>query len=276
MFRKKLNTLFIVSFVFSALIASVANAHPRWVLPSQFTVSKEGGEWVTFDVTASHGTFVMDKPAGSETARIVMPDGRQERPNFVLLGKRRSVFDFYFEEEGTHKVRVNMVPSYSTYYKVGKRDTKKRLKANKAERAASLPEGARDVETTLWFTRAETYINVGKPNDKALELQGQYLELFPITHPADIVAEEPVKFQLFFNGKPQQGVKAEITREGTLYRNQSEQIDVVSDEHGFIEFTPEIAGRYLLKSLYKTPLENNQLADNVGASIHFTFEVVLP
>lgn len=276
MLRKKLNTLFIVSVVFSTLVSSVASAHPRWVLPSQFTVSKAGGEWVTFDVTASHGTFVMDKPAGSETARIVMPDGRQERPNFVLLGKRRSVFDFYFEEEGTHKVRVNMVPSYSTYYKAGKRDTKKRLKANKAERAAVLPESARDVETTLWFTRAETYITVGKPNDKALELQGQYLELVPITHPADIVAEEPVKFQLFFNGKPQQGVKAEITRDGTLYRNQSEQIDVVSDEQGFIEFTPEIAGRYLLKSLYKAPLENNQLADNVGASIHFTFEVVLP
>ncbi|EVU13260.1 hypothetical protein D046_6023A, partial [Vibrio parahaemolyticus V-223/04] len=73
--------------------ATTAQAHPRWVLPSHFTVSKEGGDWLTFDVTASHGTFVFDKPAGSEQAFVIMPDGRSERPNFVIRGKRRSMFD---------------------------------------------------------------------------------------------------------------------------------------------------------------------------------------
>jgi len=42
-------------------------------------------------VTASHGTFVFDKPAGSESAEVIMPDGRKERPNFVVRGKRRSI-----------------------------------------------------------------------------------------------------------------------------------------------------------------------------------------
>ena len=274
--NKKLKALTMACTVVAGLAATAtANAHPRWVLPSHFTVSKEGGDWLTFDVTASHGTFVFDKPAGSESAQVVMPDGRKERPNFVIRGKRRSIFDFYFEEEGTHKVQINNVPSYYTQYKAGRRDTVKWAPANKAERDTLLPEKSRDVITQLSFTRAESYITVGKPTDKALEMDGKYLELLPITHPSDIVEGEEVSFQFYFNGEPQQGVTAEITREGTLYRNQQEQIDVISDKEGKVTFTPDVAGRYLMKANYKGELKNNPLADTASVNVHFTFEAML-
>ncbi len=255
--------------------ATTAQAHPRWVLPSHFTVSKEGGDWLTFDVTASHGTFVFDKPAGSEQAFVIMPDGRSERPNFVIRGKRRSMFDFFFVEEGTHKVAINNEPSYYTQYKAGRRDTVKWVRANKAERADVLPEKTRDVVTQLSYTRAESYITVGKPTEKALEIEGKLLELKPLTHPSDIIEGEAVTFQFFFDGKPQQGVTAEITREGTLYRNHQEQIDVVSDKDGKITFTPDVAGRYLMKANYKGELNNHPLADKTSANVHLTFETLL-
>ena len=256
-------------------VTATANAHPRWVVPSHFTVSKEGGDWLTFDVTASHGTFVFDKPAGSESAEVVMPDGRKERPNFVIRGKRRSIFDFYFEEEGTHKVEINNVPTYYTQYKAGRRDTVKWLKANKAEREALLPNKSRDVVTQLGFTRAESYVTVGKPTGKVMEIEGKYLELLPVTHPSDIVEGDEVSFQFFYNGEPQQGVTAEITREGTLYRNHQQQIDVVSDESGMVIFTPDTAGRWLMKANYKGELPNNPLADTASVNVHFTFEALL-
>lgn len=255
--------------------ATTAQAHPRWVLPSHFTVSKEGGDWLSFDVTASHGTFVFDKPAGSEQAFVIMPDGRSERPNFVVRGKRRSMFDFYFEEEGTHKVAINNQPSYYTQYKAGRRDTVKWAKASKADRASVIPEKARDVVTQLSYTRAESYVTVGMPTEKALEIEGKLLEMKPLTHPSDIIEGEEVIFQFFFNGEPQQGVTAEITREGTLYRNHQEQIDVVSDKDGKITFTPEVAGRYLMKANYKGDLKNDPLADKASANVHLTFETQL-
>ncbi|MDK9771976.1 MULTISPECIES: DUF4198 domain-containing protein [Vibrio] len=255
--------------------ATTAQAHPRWVLPSHFTVSKEGGDWLTFDVTASHGTFVFDKPAGSEQAFVIMPDGRSERPNFVVRGKRRSMFDFYFEEEGTHKVAINNQPSYYTQYKAGRRDTVKWAKASKADRASVIPEKARDVVTQLSYTRAESYVTVGMPTEKALEIEGKLLEMKPLTHPSDIIEGEEVIFQFFFNGEPQQGVTAEITREGTLYRNHQEQIDAVSDKDGKITFTPEVAGRYLMKANYKGELKNDPLADKASANVHLTFETQL-
>ncbi|ARR46904.1 nickel transporter [Vibrio campbellii] len=255
--------------------ATTAQAHPRWVLPSHFTVSKEGGDWLSFDVTASHGTFVFDKPAGSEQAFVIMPDGRSERPNFVVRGKRRSMFDFYFEEEGTHKVAINNQPSYYTQYKAGRRDTVKWAKASKANRASVIPEKARDVVTQLSYTRAESYVTVGMPTEKVLEIEGKLLEMKPLTHPSDIIEGEEVIFQFFFNGEPQQGVTAEITREGTLYRNHQEQIDVVSDKDGKITFTPEVAGRYLMKANYKGELKNDPLADKASANVHLTFETQL-
>ena len=255
--------------------ATTAQAHPRWVLPSHFTVSKEGGDWLSFDVTASHGTFVFDKPAGSEQAFVIMPDGSSERPNFVVRGKRRSMFDFYFEEEGTHKVAINNQPSYYTQYKAGRRDTVKWAKASKADRASVIPEKARDVVTQLSYTRAESYVTVGMPTEKALEIEGKLLEMKPLTHPSDIIEGEEVIFQFFFNGEPQQGVTAEITREGTLYRNHQEQIDVVSDKDGKITFTPEVAGRYLMKANYKGELKNDPLADKASANVHLTFETQL-
>jgi len=255
--------------------ATTAQAHPRWVLPSHFTVSKEGGDWLTFDVTASHGTFVFDKPAGSEKAFVIMPDGRSERPNFVVRGKRRSMFDFYFEEEGTHKVAINNQPSYYTQYKAGRRDTVKWARASKADRASVIPEKARDVVTQLSYTRAESYVTVGMPTEKALEIEGKMLEMKPITHPSDIIEGEAVTFQFFFNGEPQPGVTAEITRDGTLYRNHQEQLDLVRDSEGKITFTPTVAGRYLMKANHKGELNNDPLADKVSSNVHLTFETQL-
>lgn len=277
MLNKKFNLFSVACCLLAGLtLANVANAHTRWILPSHFTISKEGGEWLTFDVTAANATFVFDKPAGAESTLITMPDGRKEWPNFVLRGKRRSVFDFEFVEEGTHKVAVNNKPSYFTRYKAGRRDTPKRLRANKVDRVALLPEKAREVQTAIFFARVESYVTVGKPSAKAFELEGKYLELMPITHPSDIVAEEPVRMQLYFNGKAQAGVKVEIVREGVIYRNQQEEIKVESDEQGFIEFTPEIAGRYLLVAKHQDYLVDNALADGMRASVSLTFEGVLP
>lgn len=277
MLNKKINVFTLACSMLAGLVfVNVANAHTRWILPSHFTISKEGGEWVTFDVTAGNATFAFDKPAGAETAQVTMPDGRQERPNFVLRGKRRSVFDFEFVEEGTHKVAINNVPSYYTRYKAGRRDTTKRIRANKVERATLLPEESRDIETAIMFTRAESYITVGKPSEQAFQLEGKYLELMPITHPSDIVAETPATVQFYFNGKAQAGVKVVIIRDGEKYRNQQEQIDVVSDEKGMITFTPKTAGRYLLVAKHQDVLVDNAFADKMSANVHLTFEAVLP
>ncbi|PSX12353.1 DUF4198 domain-containing protein [Photobacterium angustum] len=274
--KNKLKVLFLTCLMTTSFITAFSTeAHPRWILPSHFTVSKQGGDWISFDVSASHSTFNFDKAPDSETARVMMPDGRELEPNNVTRGQRRSIFDFYFSEEGTHKVHVNQHPKYYTRYQAGHRDTLKTVEANKANRNQLLPDRARNVYTEVNYTRAESYITVGKPSTKVMEISGEYLEMVPLTHPADIVEGQPVTLQFFFYGKPQAGVKIDITREGTMYRNRQEQINLVSDKDGKITFTPYIAGRYLLKSNYIGNINNNSMYDKANVSVHFTFEVLL-
>jgi len=277
MLNKKLTALAVgCSLLAGVAFSSIATAHTRWILPSHFTISKEGGEWLTFDVTAANSTFVFDKPANAVGAYVIMPDGRKERPNFTLTGKRRSVFDFEFVEEGTHKAIIENPLSYSTFFKAGKRDTRKRMRVNKIERESMLPKGARDATTYASFNRVESYITVGKPSTEVFELENKHLELKPITHPADIVAQEPVTMQFFFNGKVQADVKVLVEREGAIYRNEKQELQLKTDEKGFVTFTPEQAGRYLLVATHEEALADNNFADIMYATVNLTFEVVLP
>ena len=50
---------------------------------------------------------------------------------------------------------------------------------------------------------------------------------------------------------------------------------VVSDENGEITFTPDVAGRYVMKANYKGELKGNPLADKASSNVHLTFEALL-
>ncbi|CAM2746563.1 DUF4198 domain-containing protein [Vibrio ordalii] len=259
----------------SAFVSASLQAHPRWLLPSEFTISAKEGDWVTTDATASHGTFVFDKPLSVDSGYVLTPSGKRERFAFSAKHKRKSTFDFFFYEQGTHKIALVGTPFYMTNYTVGARNTARRIAANSVERQALLPEGAQNVKTVLMFNRTEAYITVNEPSAQVFALENQLLELVPVTHPADMVEGEEIVLQFFFNGQAQAGVEAEIRQDGTLYRNQQQALIIHSDNEGKIRFTPEQAGRYLLIAGFSGALSDNALADEARSSIHLTFEVVL-
>lgn len=263
------------ALVSGLVMATQAVAHPRWVLPNEFTVSSEEGAWITTDATASHGTFVFDKSLTISNGVVITPDGVSKRLSSFTKHRRKSTFDYFFQQEGTHKILIANPPYYRTTYTIGKRDTKRRIQANKVEREATVPEAAKNVRTIKSYNRTEAYVTVNKPSTKVLELEGTFLELVPVTHPSDIVEGETARFQFFFEGKPQAGVDAEIRQDGTLYRNQQEAVILTSDKDGFIEFKPEQAGRYLLIAHHEGDVENDPMADGASGSVHLTFEAVL-
>ncbi len=50
---------------------------------------------------------------------------------------------------------------------------------------------------------------------------------------------------------------------------------MVSNEQGMVTFTPDTAGRWLMKANYKGELPDNPLADTASVNVHLTFEAVL-
>ncbi|WP_286238873.1 DUF4198 domain-containing protein [Neptuniibacter halophilus] len=256
-------------------ISSMAQAHPLWVLPSEFSLSTEEGQgqWVSFDVSASHTVFAYDKGVPLDSFKLYAPDGDRQPLGSYFKGHRRSVFELYLDQNGTYKIEGQRPAFYFTSYKSGKRDTPKRMMANKQEAKQRLPKNARDVSTLLIDLSTRTYVTNNTPSDSVLTPAAKGLDLNLLTHPSDIVVGEPVELALLLDGKPVSDVEVEITPGGTRYRSERGALQLNTDQQGAIRFTPEQAGPWLLGASLKSPVDS-PLADYKMSIRYMSFEVL--
>ncbi|MGB2740889.1 MAG: DUF4198 domain-containing protein [Cognaticolwellia sp.] len=259
-------------FCLAVAISGQASAHSRWLLPSHFTLSSEQGEWVALDASASNEVFNIDKALSIDALSILTPSGKSVRPSSSYKAHRKSVADYFVEDSGTYKITNNASASYFSSYKVA--DKRNRARANKAELKAMVPANATDLQTTYGLTRVETYITMNNPTEN-YGTDGQFLELLPKTHPAEIVENESATFAFTYHGKVQAGVEIEITPDGARYRNTPDVLKLTTDKNGEITFTPAHAGRYLLIAEYEQDAKNKTLADKEQGGVFLTFEAQL-
>ncbi len=261
------------AILLSGLIAaSSACAHTLWLVPSHYVLSKQDS-WIAVDASAANMTFVPDKGIGLNNLKLYRPDGQITDITSVYQGKRKSMADVQLSGDGTYRVEMaNPVRFFTSYELNGER---KRLMANKQERAAQLPAGAQKVETTQMRSRNYAYVTVNSPTDSVVTPQGQGLELIGQLHPADVVAGETTSFVFQLDGKAQSGVKGILSVDGELYRNDAGRIEFETGSDGVFSFTPAKAGRYLIEASYAAD-SHSALADKVRESVTYTFEVALP
>lgn len=255
-----------------ASVSTYTNAHPVWVLPHEFVVSSERPEWVTFDVTASHTYFNYDKGLPLHTVSIHLPDGDKQRVGSYFKGHRRSVFDLQLTQDGTYRIEGKRPPYYFTEYKAGKRDTVKRMMADKVTAAQQLPKDARDVKTYLISMTSMTFVTNNKPTNDQVEPKGKGLEIKLNVHPNDIVQGDEVEVTVLVDGQPTEGATVEVTPGGTKYRDERGVLEFKADAEGKIRFTPEQAGPWVFYANHTAPAES-KLADEDYVSLYMTFEV---
>lgn len=256
-----------------ALVATSASAHPVWMLPSEFNVSSDTAHWVTVDGTASHGVFSFDKPIGLDNVTVYDPAGNPARIGPYYKGQRRSVFDLALSEVGTYKVELRNPPRYVTTYTIGKRNTERRIMANKQEATAQVPAKAQGVTTYAMQNISAFYVTRNTPSDTVLKSSGQGLELQPLTHPSDVVVGEAARFRLTFDGQPLAERKVAVVGHGTQWRDGRQQQDLVSDQDGVVAFTPAQRGPHLLSANIEQ-VSRSPLADKVEINYLLTFEVL--
>lgn len=255
-----------------ALCSASAAAHTLWVLPSHFVLSSEDS-WISVDVSAANMTFVADKGVSPANLAIVFPDGERHAFAQSYQGKRKSQADHQLTMDGTYRIELGGPARYFTFFQED--GQRRRIMANKQERAAQLPANATDVVTTRSRGRALSYVSVNAPNQTALALSNDGLELKLLTHPADVVATEPVRWQFVLDGKPIADVKVELSREGELYRDDAGRELLNSDANGYLTFTPQVPGRYVIEASVQLD-STDALADQVRESLTLTFEAALP
>jgi len=253
---------------------NIAQAHPVWILPNEFSISSDKPEWVTIDVTASNVLFNFDHSIGLEPVHIYSPDGKKQPVSSYFKGHHRSVFDLQLSQNGTYKVELKRPPFFFTSYKVPGKNSPQRLMANKTQATKQLPADAQEVKTLLIHLSSATYITNNQPSEQVFKPTGEGLELQPLTHPNDIVRGEEAEWKLLLDGQAAANLTVELTPGGTHYRNDRNTLRIPTDSEGKFSFTPEQASPWLLFTSVNQPTDNPQ-ADGKYLMLYMTFEVML-
>ncbi|MDP2126803.1 MAG: DUF4198 domain-containing protein [Pseudohongiella sp.] len=231
-----------------------ANAHRSWILPAS-TIHSSDDAWVTVDAAISNDIFHTDyRPMRLDDISVLAPDGSRIELQNPHTGKYRSSFDLNLEQRGTYKIFTAAYGLSARWIdENGERKSwpGRGAPANQSDFATMVPANARDLEVTYSARRQETFVSSGEPSTTAIAPTGKGLELEAITHPNDLFAGETAEFRFLMDGEPAAGTEITVLAGGMRYRNQQDEILVVTDNDGIAQITWPAAGVYWLEAGYQ-------------------------
>lgn len=240
-------------------IPVAAPAHRQWLLPSVTTVSGTDS-WVTVDAAVSNDLFDPDHVAmPTEGIKVWLPDGTPGAIQNSARGRYRSTFDVQLNQPGTWKIGTFSTNVSGTFklngedWTVGRRRGPPPAAGAPAQPRAvatveEIPAGATDLKLVEAISRNEIFVTAGAPTTVVLKPSGQGLELDALTHPDDLVANEPARFRFLIDGKPAAGVKLIAVPGGKRFREEEGAQELVADADGVVEIRWPMAGFYWLNA----------------------------
>jgi uncharacterized GH25 family protein len=237
-FRKPL----LAAAAIAAIAAPAAIAHRMWMLPSSTTVSGTDN-WVTVDAAVSNDLFFFDHQPLRMVPVVTQPDGTEGQVENHNVGKFRATFDLHLTQQGTYKVAVVNEGVFGSYMLNGERKMLPRGTTT-ANLATAIPAGATDVQTAENVSRNEIFITQGAPTNTVFKTSGKGIELVPITHPNDLVTNEPGNFQFLKNGKPGADLTVTVIPGGIRYRDDLHEQVLKTDATGKVSIKWGQPGMY--------------------------------
>lgn len=240
-----------------ALLAAVAapfsaSAHRGWLMPSNTVLSGESA-WVGFDAAASNGVFIADHAPlrlSPQTLSVLAPDGSAGAVANLMQGAYRSTFDVNIDKPGTWKIANASAGMNAAWMLNG---TPGRWRGPAAEMAANIPAGATEVVSAPSANRLETFVTLGEPTETVFAPTGVGIEMVPVTHPNDLVAEEAATFQFLKDGAPYANADVVVARGGLQYRDNPDEMTLKTDADGKVAITWPEAGMYWVNTAWRDP-----------------------
>ena len=260
------------SLVFLAA-SSNAQAHKRWLLPNDFTLSDP--EPITIDYSASNNVFFVDHPMPMTGVEAFSPSGIQVNLINGTSGMRRSTFDVEINEIGTYRILAKPPPVFFVSYTLPDKSELYVERGPLNSLKAQVPANASDVNFSESRSLIETYVTLGAISRSSPKTDLQGISLDPISHPNELYSDEPASFRLLLDGKPLSGAAAVLVPEGSRYRDGQGAITVSSDELGKLEIKWPAAGRYLLEVALEHPQPDQEIS-MMYFNYFLTLEVMAP
>ncbi|HWJ70883.1 MAG TPA: DUF4198 domain-containing protein [Sphingobium sp.] len=270
-----------------ATAATPAMAHRQWLLPSA-TIFSGTDAWVTVDGAASNDLFFPDhQPLRLDGVKAWAPDGTEAKIENGATGRHRSMFDVKLDKPGTWKIGTAQESVSGTFkvdgveWRVGGRrgpppPPGAPAQPNSVAGIADVPANATDLQITQSASRNEIYVTTGEPTDTIFQPTNKGLEMVPVTHPSELVADEPARFKFLVDGKPAANLKISVLPGGKRYRDDDGLIEVVTGADGVAQVNWSQAGMFWLNTTYSDDKPTIPRATARRLSFTTTLEVMAP
>lgn len=222
--------------VLAVATPGAALAHMPYLLPNMFDAGAR--DHVTVQAGFAEDAFVPEVVMKSDAFHVRGPAGTTPIASPIYL-RDLTVFEAALPAKGTYRI--------SSGERFGRKG--RMYKAANGEwtmggEGGPAPAGVALVDVQS-LTLAEVYVSRGTPSAEALAPTGKDLELKPITHPSEIYAKAPARFELLFDGRPVSGARVELYRAAGLYDGRKMAAQAMTDAKGAFSLTPPDAGTYL-------------------------------
>jgi len=287
-----------------------ALAHRAWLVPSTTIVSGTD-DWVSIDAAISNDLFFADhNPMRPDMVKVWAPDGSPAQIQNAATLHYRSVFDVKLDKPGTWKIGTTQ-SAVTGSFKVDGKDWRVGGRgfggpggpgrpggpggaAPGAARpagegpppgfqprpsvatVAEIPANATDVKLTEIVGQNNVFITAGAPTATVFQPTNKALEMVPVTHPDELVSNEPAKFRFLIDGKPAAGLKVTLVPGGKRYREGEGAFDVTTGADGVAEVKWPFAGLFWLNATSTDAHPSVPRATERRMSYTATLEVVAP
>lgn len=269
-----------------AAAAGPAMAHRQWLLPSA-TIFSGTDAWVTVDAAASNDLFFPDhQPMRLDGVKVWAPDGTEGKIENGATGRLRSMFDVKLDKPGTWKIGTAQEGVSGTFkvngveWRLGGRRGPPAPGAaaqpNSVGSIADIPANATDLKITQSASHNEIYVTTGEPTDTVFRPTNRGLEMVPVTHPSELVADEPARFKFLVDGKPAAKLKISVLPGGKRYRDDDGLMEVVTGADGVAQISWPQAGMFWLNTTYEDDKPSVPRATARRLSFTTTLEVMAP
>lgn len=308
--------LFLKALLSAGVMAAAAlpvQAHRNWLLPSATTFS-DTNAWVSFDAAESSDVFFADHRAlGFNQIKVWAPDGSAGQIQNGNNGHFRTTFDVQLDKAGTWAVGMEMSRVGGTFkvngeeWRVGRFGRPQaggqggpgQRMAEGAQGArggqsgpegpgrdgppvksvasvAEIPADATDVKLTENSGRNMVFVTTGAPTKTVFQPTGKGLEMVPLTHPDELVANEEGQFRYLIDGKPASGLKVVILPAGKRYIEGQDEIDLTTAADGLVKIKWPRPGVYWIGTTATDQHPSEPRASERRMSYIMTVDVLAP
>lgn len=239
-----------------------ALAHMPYLLPNMFDAGER--DHVTVQGGFAEDAFVPEVVMKSEAFHVRGPGG--VTPISPTYLRDLTVFEAALPAKGTYRIS-----SGERFGRKGKMYKAANGQWTMGGEGGAPPAGAALVDVQS-MTLADVYVTRGAPTAEALAPTGKGLELKPVTHPSEIYAKAPARFELLFDGKPVAGATVEVFRAAGLYDGKKLAAQARTDAAGAFSVTPPDAGTYLALIRHRTAAPAGAETPYRSYSYTLTFE----